>query len=125
MSKTNHAKSSRGSEIDGKTNYASDTNTAKPTHAKRLQGEFDATKPTRSSQSGTDTTKASRKTANEWTDEIDVDDYIKGIFAKLKLAKNKDYYEKTGSPYMQEALKGTSERKMLPAQHKSQKSHHR
>ena len=81
MSKTNHAKSSRGSEIDGKSNHASDT----------------------------DTTKVSRKTASEWTQEIDVDNYVRDILEKtLKLKKDKDYYEKTGSPYMQEALKGAS-----------------
>lgn len=46
--------------------------------------------------------------SNKWQKENDVDDYVKGIFASLGLVKNNDYYEKTGSPFMQEALKGAS-----------------
>ena len=44
----------------------------------------------------------------QWKLENDVDDYIKAIFENLGLVKNADYFEKTASPYMQEALKGAS-----------------
>lgn len=46
--------------------------------------------------------------SDKWQKENDVDDYVKGVFASLRLVKNKDYYEKTGSPFMQEALIGAS-----------------
>lgn len=44
----------------------------------------------------------------KWKLENDVDDYVKATFENLGLRKNVDYYEKTASLYMQEALKGAS-----------------
>lgn len=32
--------------------------------------------------------------SDKWQKENDVDDYVKGVFASLRLVKNKDYYEK-------------------------------
>ena len=47
----------------------------------------------------------------QWKNEADVDDYVKGTFKNLRLKKNKDFFEKSGSEYLKNALEGFSKTK--------------
>ncbi|WP_300919203.1 hypothetical protein [Helicobacter rodentium] len=47
----------------------------------------------------------------QWKNEADVDDYVKGTFKNLGLKKNKDFFEKSGSEYLKNALEGFSKTK--------------
>lgn len=47
----------------------------------------------------------------QWKNEADVDDYVKEAFKNLGLKKNKDFFEKSGSQYLKNALEGFSKTK--------------